>query len=75
VDVRIPLPSSTAVTNLLGALGLVAIVIAVGLLAGFAWALLGAGVAGVALSVLAQTAQARGAAVVSLDKQRANRAA
>lgn len=56
VRFRIPVPSSLLVTNLLGLFGLVAVVVAVGLLAGFAWALLGAGVIAVGLSALAQNA-------------------
>jgi hypothetical protein len=56
VHFRLPVPSSTLVTNLLGLLGLAAVVIAVGLLAGFAWGLLGAGVIAVGLSALAQNA-------------------
>lgn len=75
MDVRIPLPSSMAVTNVLGVLGLVAIVVAVAMLAGAGWAVGTGGVFAVAVSVLAQTAAARGAAVVDLDKHRASRAA
>lgn len=56
VHFRLPVPSSTLVTNLLGLFGLAAVVIAVGLLAGFAWGLLGAGVIAVGLSALAQNA-------------------
>jgi hypothetical protein len=59
VTIRIPVPSSMLVSNLVGLLGLVAVVVAVGLLAGFAWALLGAGVIAVALCALAQNAAAR----------------
>lgn len=54
LTIRIPAPSSTLVTSLLGFSGLVAIVVAVGMLAGFAWALLGAGVITVALCFIAQ---------------------
>lgn len=59
VTIRIPVPSSMLVSNLLGFLGLVAVVVAVGLLAGFAWALLGAGAICVALCALSQNAAAR----------------
>jgi len=59
VTIRIPVPSSMLVSNVLGVLGLVAVIVAVGLLAGFAWALLGAGVIAVALCALAQNAAAR----------------
>lgn len=59
VSFTIPAPSSMLVSNLLGVLGLVAVIVAVGLLAGFAWALLGAGVACVALCALAQNAASR----------------
>lgn len=65
VTIRIPVPSSMLVSNLVGLLGLVAVIVAVGLLAGFAWALLGAGVVAVGLCVLAQNsagAAKRGAA-------------
>lgn len=66
VTVRIPSPSPSAVTNLLGLAGLVAVVVAVGLLAGWAWALLAAGGVAVGLSVLAQnTTSAPRAAAVS----------
>ncbi len=58
VTIRIPVPSSMLVSNLIGFLGLVAVVVAIGLLAGFAWALLGAGVIAVALCCVAQNATA-----------------
>lgn len=54
VTVRIPAPSATTLTNLLGAFGLVAVIVAVGGLAGVWWALLTAGVVAVGVSVLAQ---------------------
>lgn len=57
--VRIPLPSSMLLSNLIGLAGLVAVVVAVGLLAGFAWALLCAGVMAVAMCALAQNAVAK----------------
>lgn len=56
VSFYVPRPSSMLVSNLLGVLGLVAVIVAVGLLAGFAWGLLAAGVIGVGLSALAQNA-------------------
>ena len=54
IRVRLPRIPAGLGTNLLGALGLVAIVVAIGLLAGFAWALLAGGVFAVGLAVLAQ---------------------
>lgn len=54
VSIYVPRPSSTLVSNLLGVLGLVAIIVAVGLLAGWPWALLLAGVIAVGLCALAQ---------------------
>lgn len=65
MTVRIPVPSANAVTNLLGVLGLVAVVVAIGGLAGVWWALLAAGVVAVTLSVLAQTLGDRVAAPVA----------
>lgn len=62
MTIRIPLPSSMLVSNLAGLLGLVAIVVSIGLLAGFAWSLLAAGVIAVGLCVLAQNAQRTAAA-------------
>lgn len=58
MDVRfhIPAPSSMLISNLLGVLGLVAVVVAVGMLASFAWALLAAGIIATGLCVLAQNA-------------------
>lgn len=56
VSFYVPRPSSMLVSNLLGVFGLVAVIVAVGLLAGWAWALLGAGLVAVGLCVLAQNA-------------------
>lgn len=54
VSFYVPRPSSMLVSNLLGVLGLVAVIVAVGLLAGWAWALLAAGLVCVGLCALAQ---------------------
>lgn len=56
VRFRIPMPSSMLVTNVLGVLGLVAVIVAVGLLTSFAWALLTCGLVAVGLCALAQNA-------------------
>ena len=56
MTIRIPIPSSMLVSNLLGVAGLAAVVVAIGLLAGFPWALLAAGVISVGLCALAQNA-------------------
>jgi uncharacterized membrane protein len=53
ITIRIPAPSSLLVANLMGLLGLLAVVVAVGLLAGWAWALLTVGVVLVGLSLIA----------------------
>jgi hypothetical protein len=79
--VRVPLPRITpgALTNLLGVAGLIAIVVAVGMLAGAAWAVLAAGLMAVGLTVLAQLGQAQQApasvSVAKLDDVRAARSA
>lgn len=65
VSIYVPRPSSMLVSNLLGVLGLAAVVVAVGLLAGFAWALLGAGVIAVVLCALSQNAAGEAAAAVA----------
>lgn len=57
VTIRIPAPSSEMVTNILGALSLLAIVVAVGLLTDFRWALLAAGSIGTAIALAAQNAK------------------
>ncbi len=54
VTIRIPAPSSMLVANLLGVLGLVAVVVAVGGLAGVWWAVLTGGVFAVGLAAIAQ---------------------
>lgn len=51
----VPTPSSVAISNLLGALGLVAMVLAVGGLAGVWWAVLAGGGVLVGLSIIGQT--------------------
>lgn len=56
VAFRIPMPSSMLVTNVLGVLGMLAVIVAVGLLTSFAWALLTAGLVSVGLCALAQNA-------------------
>lgn len=58
VSFYVPRPSSMLVSNLLGVLGLLAVIAAVGLLAGWPWALLAAGGVCVGLSALAQNAGA-----------------
>lgn len=57
VTIRIPVPSSLLVTNLVGVLSLFAVVVAVGALTAWPWALLTAGIAGLALTVVAQLGQ------------------
>lgn len=69
VTIRIPAPSSMAVVNLLGVFGLLAIVGAIGGLAGWLWALGVAGLFMVTMSVIAAThvavEQSKPAATVS----------
>lgn len=55
ITIKIPAPSSMVVANLLGLLGLIATVLAIGGLAGVWWAVLSGGVALVGLSVIAAT--------------------
>jgi hypothetical protein len=57
VEIRIPLPRipAGAGANFLGLLGLVAVVVAIGMLAGVAWAVLAGGLVGVGLAYVAQT--------------------
>lgn len=55
IRIRVPHPSSTLLNNLLGILGLVAMVVAVGGLAGWLWGLLAAGVVAVGLSLIGAT--------------------
>lgn len=55
ITIRIPAPTSVLAVNLLGALGLIAIVVAVAGLAGVWWAVLTAGLAMVGLAVVAST--------------------
>lgn len=59
-EIRIPLPrlSGLGVSNVVGLGGLVAVVVAVGLLAGWPWALLLGGVLAVSLSALVQSQSA-----------------
>lgn len=57
---KVPHPGNLLVLNLLGVLGLVAVVIAVGGLAGFLWGLLVAGVAMVTLCLIGYTYVAAG---------------
>lgn len=54
VTIRIPAPSSESVTNILGAASLLAIIVAIGLLTDWRWALLSGGVIGAGLALLAQ---------------------
>lgn len=62
VSIYVPRPSSMLVSNLLGVLGLIAVVVAIGGLAGAWWAVLAAGVLAVGLCALAQNAGAVAAA-------------
>lgn len=55
IRIRVPHPSSTLLNNLLGVFGLVAIVVAVGGLAGWLWGLLASGIFGVALCLIGAT--------------------
>ncbi len=74
VTVRVPTPSANAITNVLGALGLIAIVVAIGALTDWRWGLLAAGVFATALCVLAQTSAAEQTSVSELDAHRHRRA-
>lgn len=69
MTIRIRVPSSLLVSNLIGVAGLLAVLAAVGLLAGWAWALLGAGVIAVGLCALAQNARPAEPAVVDRGRQ------
>ncbi len=73
--VQIPAPSSTLATNLLGVSSLAAIVVAIGALTSWPWALLTAGAFGIALTVLAQldARQQPTAAVTQISDARARR--
>jgi hypothetical protein len=53
ITIRMPAPSSLLVANLLGAVGLLVIVAAVGMLVGWSWALLTGGIFLVGLSLVA----------------------
>jgi hypothetical protein len=55
VTIRISAPSSMLVANVVGVLGLAAVVVAIGGLAGLWWALLAGGLVLVGLSVIAAT--------------------
>lgn len=55
IRIRVPHPSSTLLNNLLGVCSLVAIVVAVGGLAGWLWGMLTAGIFGVALCLIGST--------------------
>lgn len=55
IRIRVPHPSSTLLNNLLGVLGLVATIVAIGGLAGWLWGLLAAGVFAVTLSLIGAT--------------------
>jgi hypothetical protein len=76
VTIRIPVPSSLLVSNLLGVFGLLGIVFAIGALTSWPWALLAAGLFAVTISVIAQAAEpASPAAVTPLRAARRERAA
>ena len=55
IRIRVPHPSSTLVNNVLGVLGLIAIVVAIGGLAGWLWALLAGGIFAVTLCLIGST--------------------
>lgn len=55
IRIRVPHPSSTLLNNMLGVLGLVATVVAIGGLAGWLWGLLAGGIFAVTLSVIGST--------------------
>lgn len=78
VQFRVPAPSSTALLNLLGVLGVLSIVVAIGVLTSWPWGLMAFGVVAVAFTVLAQTsadAPARPAAVTGIETARKAKAA
>lgn len=79
VTIRIPAPSSVLLTNLLGVLGVLSIVIAVAALTSWQWGLLTFGLFALTLVVAAQTAARATAAgtVTELDthRQRVGKAA
>lgn len=56
VTIRIPLPTRGAVSNWLGLVGFVSVLVAIGGLAGWLWALLTFGLVAVGLSYLAHVA-------------------
>lgn len=55
VTIRIPAPSSMLVANVVAVLGVAAVVVAIGGLAGVWWAVLAGGLAFVALAAIAMT--------------------
>lgn len=57
IRLRVPAPSGVLASNLLGVVGLVLIVAAVGMLAGTGWATLAAGIIATALALVAQYAE------------------
>lgn len=70
IRIRVPHPSSTLLNNLLGVLGLVAIVVAVGGLAGWMWSLLAGGIFAVTLCVIGSTYTADEPAVEDVGPKR-----
>jgi hypothetical protein len=74
VTLRVPTPSANTITNVLGGLGLIAVVIAIGALTDWRWGMLAAGVFAVILCVLAQTTAAQRVEVSDLDAHRNRRA-
>lgn len=54
VTIRVPAPPPGLLSNLVGLLGLVAVVLAVAFLTDWRWGLLGAGLVAVGLAMLAQ---------------------
>jgi hypothetical protein len=63
-EIRIPVPRIPAGlgSNLTGLAGLIAVVVAIGMLAGLAWAVMAAGLIAVGLAVVAQLGQRAAAA-------------
>jgi hypothetical protein len=57
VTIRIPALRPGTASNVLGAVGLVGIVVSIGMLAGWPWAMLAGGIVAIALALIAQNAQ------------------
>lgn len=74
IRIKVPHPSSTLVNNTLGVLGLFAIVVAVGGLAGLLWGVLAAGIFAVALSLIGATYTPAAEAAATSDAEPAEHA-